>query len=200
MKAFVKSINYRSPLIYNILDYLKRGTRRDLRYRPPLPYLKGASSVLDLCGGTGEFKKFLPAGCQYSVCDASPGFVAHLAKSHIRHFQWDLHRGLPRFFPKVDAVVMIISLYQFRTTSIDVLLEAVKDIASTVVIVEEVSVSPQKQSALTRWVKNYLCATDFFVPVELFVREEFESIMKKRRYDFISYDKKYCVGCYHRQA
>lgn len=198
MKAFVKSINYRSPLIYKMLDYMKRGADRDLRYRLSLPYLKGASSVLDLCGGTGEFKKFLPEGCQYSVCDASPDFGAHLARSHIRHFQWDLHHGLPRFLPKVDAVVMIISLYQFRATSIDVLLEAVKDIAPTVVIVEEVSVSPPEQFAWIRRVKNYLCATDFFVPVELFAREEFESIMKKRRYGFISYDKKYCVGCYHR--
>lgn len=196
--SFAKGIHYRSPLVYNLLDYIKRGVRRDLRYRIVLSYLKGASSVLDLCGGTGQLKEFLPKDCQYSICDASPDFIAHSHRECAARFQWNLHNGLPGFSFKVDAVVMIISLCQFRETSIDVLLEAVKDIGSTVVIVEEVFFPSERQIALIRWARNYLCATDFFVPTELFTSEEFESVMKRHQYDFIRYDKRYCVGYYHR--
>jgi SAM-dependent methyltransferase len=194
--ALGKGLHYRNPLVYHFCDYMKRGVHYQQRYKIALEYLRGVFSVLDVCAGTGRFKRFLPQDCRYTALDASREFIARMERKGIVHIRRDLHRGMPRIPLRVDAVVMIISLCQFRGTSIDRLLEDFKQTGSRVIIVEEVSPRGDTLSFIRR-MRNYLCAADFFVPFDLFTSDEFRDVLQRHQYHFIRHDERYCVGCYY---
>lgn len=193
--ALGKGLHYRNPLVYHFFDYMKRGVQYQRRYKIALEYLGDVSSVLDVCAGTGRFKRFLPQDCRYIALDASREFIARMKRKGIASVCQDLHQGMPRIPSRADAVVMIISLCQFRGTSIDRLLEDFKQTGSRVIIVEEVSPQGDKHSFIRR-MRNYLCSTDFFIPFDLFTSGEFRDVMQRHQYHFRRHDERYCAGYY----
>ncbi len=199
MKTFSvlgKGMHYRDSLVYNFFDYMKRGVNYQRRYKIASEYLRDVSSVLDVCAGTGRLKRFLPRNCRYTALDASREFIAQIKREGTAHICWDLHRGMPDVAFKVDAAVMIISLYHFRKTSVNNLLEDLKGMGSRVIIVEEISPQQRKGHSLADRVMSYFCSADFFVPAALFTSDEFRDVMQRHQYNFIRYDERYCVGYY----
>ena len=194
---FIKGILYRNPLIYNLLAKIKLRRDSSIRYEIAAKYIKAGDSVLDVCAGMGELKNFLPESCKYICLEASPEFLSQLSQKNIQYKSINLHEGINTEDFQVDAVVMIISLYQFRNTSMHNLLEDFKKIAKKVVIVEEVLVKKRGKDSFVQKTINYLCATDYYLPIELFSFDEFEEVMQKHNYRREKYRKRYIVGYYN---
>ena len=193
----IKGIHYRKPFIYNLQTKIKLRSSYNLRYKIAAKYIKAGDSVLDVCAGMGELKNFLPEGCKYICLEASPEFLFQLSQKNIQYKSINLHEGINTEDFQVDAVVMIISLYQFRNTSMHNLLEDFKKIAKKVVIVEEVLVKKRGKDSFVQKTINYLCATDYYLPIELFSFDEFEDVMQKHNYRREKYRKRYIVGYYN---
>lgn len=194
----LRGLNYNSVHAYRLFDLVKRGNRRTLRYNIACKYLTNKEDVLDVCAGTGEFKKFLPSGCTYSAIEVNTFFTSVIEKKCITCTIMDLHKGIGDFRQKVDAAVMIISLYQFRNSLVDLLLEDLKRIARKVIIIEEISPKGTAVRSFINLTMNYMCATDFYRPTELLTKTEFESLMLDHGYKHVQYDKKYAIGLYER--
>lgn len=196
MKHFLEGINYRNASVYNLLTKLKLGYNYNFRYRLAAQYIDQGDSVLDICGGTGDFKSFLPENCDYACIEASPEFVSELKKKNIEHVKTDLHKGLNGNALKRDVVVMIISLCQFRNTSMHDLLEGFKKIGKKVVIVEDVLANKRRKDCIRQKAMDYLCMADYYFPVELFTFEEFRKVMDEHNYQCIQHSRRYSVGIY----
>ena len=195
-KVFFKGIHYRNRLVYNIFTFLKLRTAYTVRYKIAARYIEAGSSVLDVCSGSGELKEFLPSGCTYTGIDASPEFIANLSKKSVPHRHMNLHNGISPATFQADIVVMIISLAQFRHTSVDTLLEDFKKIAKRVIIIEDVVAKQTKIHTFIRPIMNYVSATDYYVPGELFTMNEFEHLMRAHHYQCIKEGNRYYVGYY----
>lgn len=193
--AFARGSHYQSPPVYKFFSALKLRENYDLRYRLAAQYLKVGESVLDVCAGLGEFKGFLPEGCSYRALEASRPFLRKLAGQGIFSFRIDLHKDNGEI-PLTDSIVMIISLYQFRDTTVPHWLETFKTKAKKVIIVEETATL--RRSPLRDSLSNYLCAADYFRPTRLFTRKEFSTIMCRYGYNCLPYNERYCVGLYER--
>ena len=187
----VRGIHYQSPPVYDFFTLLKLRRDYHLRYRIAAQYIKPGESVLDVCAGYGEFRKFIPLSCRYQAVDASPSFVRELARRDIPYRFENLHDGLDTKIPAVDVLVMIISLCQFQNTSLEKLLEDFKKIASKVVIVEDVQ---NKTPWFVEKFRDYLCATDYYLPMQLFSADQFQAVMKQHGYGCQKYNERYWVG------
>ncbi len=190
-----RGIHYRNIYFYNLITILKLGKDRYLRYKIAAKHLEGAGSVLDICAGEGKLKDFLPAGVHYTAVEAGENFIRILSRKKIPFIQKDIHQEEIKSIVKADAIVMLISLYQFRKTSLDSILEEFKHVACQVVIVEEVLKNSQTEDSVFFRLINFLCATDYYVPVGLFSLFEFEEVMKKHGYRYYSQGR-YCIGLY----
>ncbi len=198
MSTPLRGIHYRNCFIYELFTFLKLGIRCHLRYNIAAQYIVSGESVLDVCAGTGRFCGYLPRGCNYFTIEASDGFIPMLSKRSKKNIKINLHEGIEigRFF-RVDVVVMLISLCQFRDTSMNQLLEGFKRIAQKkVVIIEDVLASKDEHRSLKRKIMNYLCAEDYFLPLRLFSFEEFRAVMLRHNYICKRYNTRYAIGYY----
>lgn len=189
---------YRSRTLYNAITRLKLGADFETRYKLAAAHVRPGESVLDLCAGWGELARFLPPGASYAAVEASPEFARLLAKRGIANAPLNLHEGWPASAPKADAIVMLISLYQFRGTTLESLLEGFKASARKVVIVEDVLESERGEDSLVSRAINYLCATDYYVPMELLTRERFRALLGAHGYRVDDAGPRYAVGLWTR--
>lgn len=194
----LKGMHYTSSRAYKLQTFCKLREQYSKRFEIAAEYISHGETILDVCAGTGELAKFLPQGCSYMAVEASLSFAAEMEKNCIGCNVLDLHKGISLRSKKFDTIAMIISLCQFRNTSVSSLLEDMKEISRKVVIVEDVL----KKKTMTRKIvdkaMNYLCATGFYVPTELFTRTEFANLMQSHGYQYIQADKRYAVGLYQR--
>jgi hypothetical protein len=193
---FLKGIHYRNRWLYNIQNRLKLGGDHDLRFRIAAKYLKPGDAVLDLCAGFGPFKDYLPPGCAYRCIEASPAFADILKQKNIPVLVQDIHQGLKPEDCRADAVVMIISLCHFRDTAAGELLETLKKSARRVIIVEDVLLKPRGRNSFINRMMNYMCQTDYYIPIDLFTAAEFQALMSRHGYACQRYDDRYWVGLY----
>ncbi len=182
------------------MAFIKLGPQYHLRYQIASGFIKPGDRVLDVCSGPGAFKDFLPAGCSYTALEASPAFAAALKRKGRACVLCDLHQGLPPSAPDADVIVMNISLCQFRKTSADVLLESFKIKARRVVIVEDVLSRRRTEDSLFQKAVNFLCATDYYVPVEWYTRSDFRELMRRHGYQCRDVPGRYAVGSYENGA
>jgi SAM-dependent methyltransferase len=192
----LKGSHYRSEFLYTACTLLKLGWKRHLRYRIVRQYINPADSVVDVCSGSGRLKDFISKGCTYTAIEASPEFISILRRKGIDHIPWNLHAGWPDAILAPDVIAMVISLSQFRKTSADLLLESFKKVASRVVIVEDVLSRPRKEESFLQRAINYLCATDYYVPVTWYTRSEFAALMRSHGYQCEEGSGRYMVGLY----
>lgn len=193
----MKGTHYRNEFVYNALAFLKLGREYDLRYKIAASYIGSAGSILDVCSGPGRLRRFLPKSCSYTAIDASPEFHSHLQRKGVEAIAWDLHKGWPLFVREADVIVMVISLSQFRTTSADDLLESFKKSSKRVVIIEDVLFRSRPPGSLIQRVINYLCRTDYYVPVDSWYTQlEFKQLMKAHGYQCEVVSRRYVAGLY----
>jgi len=193
---FLRGSHYRSEFLYTTFTLLKLGWKCNLRYRIARQYIKPEDSVVDVCAGPGCLKDFISKECTYTAIEASPEFISILQRKGINHISWNLHAGWPDAILAPDVIVMVISLCQFRKTSADLLLESFKKAARRVVIVEDVLPRPRKEASLFQRAVNYLCATDYYVPVTWYTRSEFAALMRSHGYQCKGASGRYMVGLY----
>lgn len=194
--SFLRGAHYRSEMFYHFLTLLTLGKDCGLRYRIAAEYVNPGESLWDVCAGTGRLKNFLPEGCSYMALESSPEFLSVLGKRGINHIVWNFHKGWPENIPPADVVIMLISLYQFRKTSVDHLLESFKTAARRVVIVEDVLPRPGGEKSPVQRLMNYLCAAECYLPVTRFARAEFEQLMRRHGYRWERTSGRYMVGLY----
>lgn len=190
----LQGINYRSETAYNLLALLKLGTAYHSRFNIAAQYINPGDRVLDFCSGPGQLKEFLPPTCAYECIEPSASFVKILRGKNIHAIPLDLHRGLAGASLTADAVTMLISLAQFRNTSLHELLEGFKRIGKRVVIVEDVLQKRRRKDSIVQRTINYLCATDYFLPMELFTSDEFESLMARHGYTCVRHSGRYIAA------
>lgn len=195
--TFPKGILYSHPFIYNFLTKIKLKNNYHLRYKIATQYIQPGNSVLDVCAGQGGLKNFLPKDCDYICIEAGSEFISELFKKKIKHFSINLHEGINIRDLQVDVIVMIVSLYQFRNTSIHNLLEDFKKITKKAVIVEEVLLNKRSNNCICQKILNYLCASDYYIPTELFSIDEFEQVMHEHNYKCKRHSERYVVGYYN---
>ncbi len=194
-----KGLHYRSRLFYNTCDFLKLGTNRNLRYKIAARYINSKQSVVDVCAGTGTLKKFLLKDCSYEAIEASTEFLKVLELKGIKCQCLNLHQELSPGKYWGDVIVMIISLSQFRKTSVDKLLEYFKGAAGRVVIIEEVLSSPRLEKSFYQGMVNHLCANEYYIPVVWYTSGEFEEVMKAHGYRCERVTERYRVGIYDKK-
>lgn len=193
----MKGAHYRSEFLYNALALLKLGSGYRLRYQIAAHSIKPGEFVVDVCSGPGQLKDFIPKSCGYLAMDASPEFLSSLKKKGASSILQDLHKGWPPSVPVADVIVMVISLCQFRDTSADRLLESFKTAGKRVVIVEDVLSRARGKSSWLQRAMNYLCATDFYVPVtSWYTHSEFEQLMQHHGYQCQKISGRYMMGLY----
>ena len=196
MITFFKGLHYKSALVYNALTFLKLGTDCHTRFKIASNYIKQNESVLDLCSGDGTFQSFLPAGCNYECIEMSPEFSVLLVNKNIRNHSVNLHDGLAMKSAKYDIAVMLISLCHFRDTSLDKLLEELKIAAKRVLIIEDVLAARRSKETIVQRIMNYLCSSDYYVPLELFTVDDFKNIMNKHGYTVVKHSNRYYAGIF----
>lgn len=194
--CLLRGAHYRSEFLYNAFTLLKLGWNFHLRYQIVAQYIKPAESVIDVCSGSGRLKDFISKDCTYTAIEASPEFLSILQRKNIDHIAWNLHTGWPQSALAADVIVMVISLCQFRKTSADLLLESFKKVARRVVIVEDVLSRPRNEESLFQQTINYLCATEYYVPVAWYTRSEFAELMRNHGYQCGEASRRYMVGLY----
>lgn len=196
-KLSFKGIFYSNAYIYEQVTRLKLKQDKDLRYRIAAKYVNADDAVLDICAGTGRFRRFIPPTCGYTAIESSDNFVKRLNKMHVPCIQHNLHCNVELTTKKFDILVIIISLYQFRATSVDKLLTEFKTIAKKVIIVEEVMTKMVSVRPFWNKVMNHLCGASFYLNTELYTDSEFNSMMAKHHYDVEKVTDIYRVGVSH---
>jgi len=191
-----RGVRYRNWFVYNFLLFLRFGVHYNLRYKIAAEYVGSENSVLDVCSGAGDLRKFLPENCVYACVDASPQFAAILSKKNIHCYKINLHKGINGHTPQFDVLAMVGGMCQFRMTSMDMLLEDFKKIARKIVVLEHVAPKEVKEGSLWHKLNNYLIANDYTVPDREFSEKEFNEIMSSHGYRVRSCDAGYRVGYY----
>lgn len=194
--SLIKGAHYRSEFLYKTLALLKLGFEFGLRFQIAARYINPGESVVDVCAGPGQLRDFIP-DCAYTAIEASPKFLSALQKKGAHIIPVNLHKGWPPTAPVFDVLVTVISLCQFRDTSVQGLLESFKKAAKRVVIVEDVLRHSRGKGSLVQKAMNYLCETDYYVPVaSWYTRPEFEQLMRDHGYQCESVSSRYMVGLY----
>jgi cyclopropane fatty-acyl-phospholipid synthase-like methyltransferase len=200
MSTFLKGIHYNNLAVYNTLTFLKLGFDYYTRFKIASGYIKPGESVLDLCAGDGSLSRFLPSGCRYECVELSPAFSSRLSNRSIPNHKINLHEGITGLEQKFDAAVMLISLCHFRETSIHSLLEELKNTAKRVIIIEDVLPSKRAKNTLLQRTMNYLCSTNYYVPLELFTADNFGRVMDEHGYTVTKHTKRYHAGFFERSG
>jgi len=205
--TFLKGLHYNNILIYNLITKLKFKGFEKLRFDIAKNLIRDGESVLDICSGPGELRKFLPETCTYAAVEMSPKFINHLQKNNIQTFSINLHDEFNLDY-EVDTIIMIYSLYQFKNTSARNLLNEFKRVATKkVIIVEEIleeknEAIPSKYSSLYiaqrigMVARDYLCSLDFYRPTNLFGEDEFKKLMSASEYQITSLSNMCTVAVY----
>lgn len=196
VKDFVRGIYYRNSYVYYLLTRLSHIGIYKLRYNIVLQYINSGDTVLDVCGAGGEIMKYLPSNCDYACIEFGDGFIGNLKRKGIRCKKIDLHKDKISVAVKSNIAVMIVSLYQFRDSSAEDILESLKMAADKVVIVEDILGNMWRDGSLIQKIINYLHETDYHRQSRMFSLEEFRNMMQKHGYEFRQYDKRYAIGCY----
>lgn len=191
-----KGLHYSNAAVYNTLTFLKLGLDFYTRFIIASKYVKPGDSVLDLCSGNGSLERFLPAGCRYECVEMSPEFSLQLERNKIVNHRQNLHNGLDMKGSRYDIAVMIISLCHFRETSAHRLLEDLKNTAGRVLILEDVLEHRRSMSNPVQIAMNYLCASDYYVPLELYTVSDFNNIMQEHGYAVTKHSERYYAGVY----
>ena len=206
--TFLKGLHYNNILIYNLITKLKFKGFEKLRFDIAKNLIRDGESVLDICSGPGELRKFLPETCTYAAVEMSPKFIDHLQKNNVQTFSINLHDDEFNLDYEVDTIIMIYSLYQFKNTSARNLLNEFKRVATKkVIIVEEILEEknegiPSKYSSLYiaqrigMVARDYLCSLDFYKPTNLFGEDEFKKLMSDGGYQITSLSNMCTVAVY----
>jgi len=193
--SVMRGFHYRFPWLYDLLSKLQLGANDQLRFKIAASYLAGARSVIDVCAGTGQLRKHLPAECSYTAVDASPEFIRYLNQQNIAakiHTLAQLEQGeVPQ--GKFDVSVMVVSLCQARAYKIDQVIETLKKSAKKCIIVEDVKPRPFKWIG---WLMNYGCSRDYYKHCQLFTRQEFETLMLSHGYKINHLNDRYSAAVY----
>lgn len=182
-KSVSEGILYRNAFLYMLVTLFKLGSKKNLRFQIAAQYISAGESVLDVASGGGWLRDYIPASCSYTCIEMGDAFTKSLAKRNVSFMKMNLHQGIDGLKTKFDTAVMIISLYQFRHTSIDQLLEQFKEVANKVVIVEEVSALENNELTIKDKALNYLCKTEYFMPTKILSAHEFRAICEKHGYE-----------------
>lgn len=192
----IKGCHYRSSVVYNACTFLKLWENYYQRFHIAREYIKEGARVLDVCAGAGTMRYFLPKDCRYTAVDASQEFLSKINKDGAATRCLNLHQGIVAEEFSADIILMIISLCHFRNTSVHALLEDFKKMARKVVFVEDVLLNPRRPDSFIQRTINYLTATDYSVPLQLFTRQEFQDLMKSHGYQYRQHTSRYAVGYY----
>jgi hypothetical protein len=190
----IKGIHYSNTFIYNLLTFLKLWRSYFDRFKIAAGYIAQNSTVLDVCSASGTLKEYLPDNCVYECVEMSQVFTKQLEKKKIKCYNVNLHEGIDSSAFRVDCLVMLISLCQFRETSLNALLEEFKKIAKKVVIIEDVTEKIRPKNNVVQKIMNYLCATDYYVPLRLFTADEFGAVMQEHGYAVKQHTHRYYAG------
>lgn len=188
----LKGVHYKSAFTYRLLTFLKLKTQYHTRHKIAAEYLKGATSVVDICAGEGALKEFLPVDCGYSAVEQSEKFISILRSKDIGVSKINLHNNDITEIIENQSVVMVISLSHFRNSCADRLLETFKNVAERVVIVEDVLQKKRPKHSALQKVMNYLCGEEF----DLYTFNEFKAHMESHNYSCLKYNNRYAVGLY----
>jgi len=162
-------------------------------------FIKPDEFIIDICGATGSFKRFLPAGCDYFCLDASEGLTRNLSNKGIKYQNCNITNELPFLHKTFDVAVMIISLCHFRGLTLDRLLENLKSTARRIVIVEEILEKKRRPNSIIQKTINFLSETEYYRPIGLFTKLEFSTIMRMHGYQCISRGKRYKIGLFNHE-
>jgi hypothetical protein len=193
----LRGIHYQSRFSYALLDFLKSPIHGNLRFNIIKNIGGNAKSCLDVAGGPGDLANFLPKQCQYTCIDASTGFLSNFSEDGLTApIKFDLHEGLPNLSKEYDLVTMVISLYQFRSTSASLLLDQFKTVGKKVIIIEEVRELKAQGFSLREKVMNYLCASDFYKYTSLFSYQSFKALAEQHGYFVYAKNKHLSIALY----
>lgn len=182
-KTASEGILYRNTFLYMLVTFLKLRSKKNLRFQIAAQHISPGESVLDVASGGGWLRDYLSATCTYTCIEVGDAFIQSLTKRDVRFIKMNLHQGMSELITKYDTVVMIISLYQFRHTSLDQLMDQFKKIANKVVIIEEVSLSESDELTIKDKILNFLCKTEYFMPTKILSAHEFSAICEKHGYE-----------------
>jgi len=115
-----KGILYRKNYIYIFFNILKNNIKKNLRFKIINNLIEKDSTLIDVCGGSGWLKRHIDKSIEYTVGDASEEFCKICEKNGINFIKLDCN-NLSIIKDKFDYSVMIISLYQFRDNSEEIL-------------------------------------------------------------------------------
>lgn len=196
----LKGSHYRLPAVYDALTFLKLGPDRALRFKIASKFVSPRDSVVDICGGTGAFYRFLPDGCEYLCLDASHGLTRRLPAQGVNVRIGDATQALPSLGKTYDVAVMIISLCHFRGRILDQMLENLKSTAKKVVIVEETLAEKRSPGSLLQKTINFLSETEYYKPTGLFTKSEFKGVARKHGYRCASWGKRYDTALFEHKT
>jgi hypothetical protein len=184
-----EGILYKNSFFYMLVTFLKLRGNKNLRFQIAARHILPGQSVLDVASGGGWLRDYIPATCSYACIEVGDAFIQSLAKRQVNFVKMDLHQGMGELAGRYDVCVMLISLYQFRHTSADLLMRQFKEVANKVVIVEEVADSEVGGLTVKDKILNYLCRTEYFVPTKILSEHQFRELCKKHGYD-VSVDER----------
>ena len=195
--SIIKGIHYQNKFVHECLTRLKLLNQFNLRYKIASTYIRDGDSILDVGGGYGGLRDYLKCNCNYTCIEASDGFIRILKKKNYKYIDIDLHNTFPDEKEIFDIVVMIISLYQFRATSVNHLLRKFKKIGKKILIIEEVikDSTSKKRKFLDNFM-NYLSATNYYTSTSPYSQDEFRSLLRSYDYDVKKYNNRYMVAYY----
>ena len=182
-----KGLLYKNNFFYNFLDYLKNKEKRNLRFKILNNYIRKKTSLIDVCGGTGQLKTHIDKSIKYTVTDASDQFESTCKNKNINFIKLNCTNFNIRKI-KFDYSVMIISLYQFKSDIKKILKNLRKISKKKVIIIEEISPKNETNifTNIKKAIRGYLCKTSFYKKnYDLFNFREFSKLMKKNKFKLI---------------
>jgi SAM-dependent methyltransferase len=104
---------YKSPALYEIVNWLLYGRHHRTRYQIIADLIPDSASVVDLCCGPATlYHRFLRSkNVRYTGLDVSPHFIDALNKRGGHGMVWDLRSDRP--LPRADYIIIQGALYFF---------------------------------------------------------------------------------------
>ena len=195
--TFLKGIHYSNRLFYNGTTWCMLGRDYYQRFHLAAQYIQSGDVVLDVCAGFGQLRNFLPEAGTYKAIEGNTSCIKHLQDARLDCVHVNLHKGVDLTNCSIDVIVMIISLYQFRNTSVELLLDTFKKHAKQIIIIEDAYSSLLRYCKPMQRLKHYLCACPEYSPASLFTHDEFIALMKTHQYTAIHSSKRYLCGLYN---
>ena len=179
-----KGALYKNNYFYNLMDFLKNGKKKNLRFEIVKELIKKKTSLIDVCGGCGWLKDHLDQSIKYTVADASEEFGKICKKKNINFIKLNC-KNFNIIKSKFDFVVMIISLYQFKNNLRKIIKNLKKISKKKIIIIEEI-IPPNEAVSLKnikKKIRDYLCSSNFYEKNNgLFSLLEFKVLMEKNKF------------------